>query len=130
MRSITALLGQNKEARTPPDSGSSEDQPLETQVASISADIAAALVHAKSRAYEDEYEYEEEEEDDESGHDVDGPETVGPNTSGIRGDNGMQDGAKILKVDDDDDDSDAFPVPLRTRKGKESFGIAGTKRKR
>jgi hypothetical protein len=129
VRTITALFGQNRKARTPPDSGSSEEQPLEARVASISAEIAAALVQAQSRVYEDED--EDDEEDDEYGLEVDGPETTGPNTSGIRGDDGLRDGTRILEVDDDDDDdSDAFPVPLRTRKGKESFGLVGTKRKR
>lgn len=127
VRTITALFGQNREARTPPDSGSSEEQPLEARVASISAEIAAALVQAQSRVYEDE---EDDEDDDEYGLEVDGPETIGPNTSGIRGDDGLRDGTRILEVEDDDDDSDAFPVPLRTRKGKESFGLVGTKRKR
>jgi hypothetical protein len=117
----------NREAQTPPDSGSSEEQPLEARVASISAEIAAALVHAQSRTYEEED--DDYDEDDESGQEVNGPETIGPNTSGIR-DDGLRDGKRILEVEDEDDDSDAFPVPLRTRKGKESFGLVGTKRKR
>ena len=106
------------------DSGSSEEPPLEVRVASISAEIAAAIAHAQSRLYD-----EDEEEDDESGQEVEGPETIGPNTSGIRGDDGL-DGAKILEVEDEDDDSDAFPIPLRTRKGKEALTLVGAKRKR
>jgi hypothetical protein len=107
------------------DSGSSEERPLEARVASISAEIAAAIAHAQSRLYEE----DDDEDDDESGQEVDGPETIGPNTSGIR-DDGFRDGAKILEVEDEDDDSDAFPIPLRTRKGKESLTLVGAKRKR
>jgi hypothetical protein len=127
VRTITALLAHSDGARnmqTSEDSGSSEEPPLEVRVASISAEIAAAIAHAQSRLYED------DEDDDESGQEVEGPETIGPNTSGIRGDNGLRDGAKILEVQDEDDDSDAFPIPLRTRKGKEALTLVGAKRKR
>lgn len=125
VRTITALLTHNDGGRRmqmSEDSGSSEEPPLEVRVASISAEIAAAIAHAQSRLYD------EDEEDDESGQEVEGPESIGPNTSGIRGDDGL-DGAKILEVEDDDD-SDAFPIPLRTRKGKEALTLVGAKRKR
>jgi hypothetical protein len=100
-------------------------------VASISAEIAAAIAHAQSRLYNEDDD-DDDEEDDESGQGMEGPETVGPNISGIRGDDGLRDGTGILEVDDDDgdDDSDAFPIPLRTRKGKEALTLVGVKRKR
>jgi hypothetical protein len=130
VRTITALLTHSDGDRImqSEDSGSSEEPRLEVRVASISAEIAAAIAHAQSRLYEDED--EEEDEEDESGQDVDAPETIGPNTSGIRGNDELRDGAKILEVEDEDYDSDAFPIPLRTRKGKEALALVGTKRKR
>jgi hypothetical protein len=134
VRTITALLAHSDGVRnlqTSEDSGSSEEAPLEVRVASISAEIAAAIAHAQSRLYDDDDDDDDgEEDDDESGQEVEGPETVGPNTSGIRGDDGLRDAAKILVVEDDDDDSDAFPIPLRTRKGKEALTLVGAKRKR
>jgi hypothetical protein len=111
--------------QTSEDSGSSEEPPLEVRVASISAEIAAAIAHAQSRLYED-----DDDEEDESGQEVEAPETIGPNTSGIRGDDGLRDGTKMLEVVDEDYDSDAFPIPLRTRKGKEALTLVGAKRKR
>jgi hypothetical protein len=116
--------------QTSDDSGSSEEPPLEVRVASISAEIAAAIAHAQTRLYDDDDDDDDEDEDDESGQEVEGPETIGPNTSGIRGDDGLHDGAKILEIEDEDDDSDAFPIPLRTRKGKEALTLVGAKRKR
>ncbi|KAG6897576.1 hypothetical protein C0992_000164 [Termitomyces sp. T32_za158] len=106
------------------------DKSLEVRVASISAEIAAAIAKARSRAYTG----DEDDDDDEqsgSGQEIDGPEITGPNTSGIRG---LGRGDTRMERHDrgsleEDDDSDAFPVPLRTRKGKES-PIAGMKRKR
>jgi hypothetical protein len=128
VRTITALLTHSERSRhlqTSEDSGSSEEPPLEVRVASISAEIAAAIAQVQTRLYDD-----DDEEEDDSGQEVEGPETIGPNTSGIRGDDGLHDGTKILEIDDEDDDSDAFPIPLRTRKGKEALSLVGTKRKR
>lgn len=100
--------------------GGLADQPLEVRVASIGAEIAAAIAHAQSRLYED----DEDDEDGENGS----QETIGPNTSGIRG------GEHRAEDDDgpeEEEDSDAFPMPLRTRrKGKEADGIGALKRKR
>ncbi|KAJ7449812.1 hypothetical protein FB451DRAFT_1374863 [Mycena latifolia] len=101
--------------------GLGADQPLEVRVASIGAEIAAAIAHAQSRIYED------DDEDEENGS----QETIGPNTSGIRG------GEHRAEDDDgpeeeEEEDSDAFPMPLRSRrKGKEPDAIPGAlKRKR
>jgi hypothetical protein len=98
--------------------GSNPDEPLEMRVASISAEIAAAIAQAQSRAYEDE---EEEEEESGSGQEMGGVESIGPNTSGIRGEGvaeSMEEGdrQRVGGPGDDGDDSDAFPVPLRARK--------------
>ncbi|KAJ7172473.1 hypothetical protein C8R46DRAFT_150056 [Mycena filopes] len=91
-----------------------EDEPLEARVASIGAEIAAAIAQAKSRMYDD-----DDDDDDENGS----QETLGPNTSGIRG------GDRRAEDDDgpeEEEDSDAFPIPLRTRSPR----TTGGKRKR
>lgn len=108
------------------------DEPLEAKVANISAEIAAAIAQAQSREYEDD-------EDGSgsgsgSGRDVPDGETIGPNTSGIRGgENGKTLTGSKLRIaaeDVEDDDSDTFPIPLRTRKsGKDGRVVIG-KRKR
>ena len=105
-------------------------EPLEVRVASISAEIAAAIAQAQARGYDD----EEDEDGEESGS---GQEmgTIGPNTSGIRGvsvsdvgghgersNSGRRDG-------EEEEDSDAFPAPLRARKARE-MAAASSKRKR
>ncbi|KAG6866916.1 hypothetical protein C0991_003831 [Blastosporella zonata] len=127
VRTISALFQAGGNAMEP-----QSEEPLEVRVASISAEIAAAIAKAQSRIYPD----DEDEDDDEqsgSGQEIDGPEVIGPNTSGIRGfgigdtRTAEKDGGRRLV--DEDDDSDAFPVPLRTRKGKDS-PVTGTKRKR
>lgn len=136
MRTISALFQVGGNALVP---GVQSEEPLEARVASISAEIAAAIAQAQSRVYEDDDE-EDEEEDEESGsgQEIGGPETIGPNTSGIRGlsdvdrdDRAAEDEGGLLLADgDEDDDSDAFPIPLRTRKGKDPVSVIGTKRKR
>lgn len=105
---------------------------LDVRVANISAEIAAAIAQAQSHVYEDDEEEDEEEEDDESGsgQEMRIPETIGPNTSGIRGLGDRETDFALHGTGDDDDDSDAFPMPLRTRRSKDSVSIAGTKRKR
>ena len=106
--------------------GSSPNEPLEMRVASISAEIAAAIAQAQSRAYEDE---EEEEEESGSGQEM-GIESIGPNTSGIRGEAVVEPMGeqRVGGPGDDGEDSDAFPAPLRARK---QLALAGNlKRKR
>ncbi|KAF9246516.1 hypothetical protein BU15DRAFT_40396 [Melanogaster broomeanus] len=120
--------------------GSGTDEPLEARVASISAEIAAAIAQASSRVLEaddDEVEEEEgvEEDDGEgwssgSGHEIGGAESIVPNTSGIRGNGGGGESGCAGGVEEDDEDSDTFPIPLRTRKGKEPVSLIGLKRKR
>jgi hypothetical protein len=110
--------------------GGQGDESLEVRVASISAEIAAAIAHAQSRVYEEEEEEDEIDElEDDSGAETGGPGKLGPNTSGIRGGDepgsGGGDG-------DEDEDSDTFPVPLRARtvKTRDTATVAGAKRKR
>jgi hypothetical protein len=107
--------------------GSNPDEPLEMRVASISAEIAAAIAQAQSRAYEDE---EEEEEESGSGQEM-GVESIGPNTSGIRGEGVVgsmgEDRQLVGGQGDDGEDSDPFPAPLRARK---QLVLANLKRKR
>jgi len=118
VRTISALFQAGGNGILP--SRNSLDASLEVRVASIGAEIAAAIAQAQSRVYELD---EEEDEEDEESEELGVPEVIGPNTSGIR-DVGMDKG-----LVEDDDDSDAFPVPLRTRKAKDSPAI-GNKRKR
>lgn len=101
-------------------------------MASISAEIAAALVQAQARAFED-----EDDDDYESGSDIGHTEGIGPNTSGIRGDVGGDVGRSSAEKEQNDgllptveEEEDEFPIPLRTRKGKEPVGVVGLKRKR
>ncbi|KAJ6502548.1 hypothetical protein C8R45DRAFT_622924 [Mycena sanguinolenta] len=98
--------------------GVSSDQPLEVRVASIGAEIAAAIAQAQSRMYED-----DDDEEDES----ESQETIGPNTSGIRGGENRADD----EDGPDEEDSDAFPMPLRPRRKSKDDGITSAlKRKR
>lgn len=136
VRTISALFSQNGGVATRPLEASAPGEPLEARVASISAEIAAAIAQASSRALdEDEDEMEEEEgvDDDDgwcSGHEIRRPETIVPNTSGIRGSGSDDSGKGFVGVEDNDEDSDTFPIPLRTRKGKEPVSLVGIKRKR
>ncbi|KAG6909713.1 hypothetical protein DXG01_015915 [Tephrocybe rancida] len=129
VRTISALFQAGGNAMQP----ASADEPLEVRVASISAEIAAAIAKAQSRRYPDDDEDEEDDEESGSGQEIDGPEIICPNTSGIRGldigDVRTVEKDERQRLVEEDDDSDAFPVPLRTRKGKDS-PVAGTKRKR
>lgn len=112
------------------------DSALESRVmASISAEIAAALAQAQARAFED-----DEDEDYESGSDLERHGTgsgIGPKTSGIRGESGRDPGRSSAEGERegllptvDEEEEDEFPIPLRTRKGKEPVGVVGLKRKR
>lgn len=56
-----------------------------------------------SRIYEDE-------DEDEDGENVESQESIGPNTSGIRGSETREGGLE------EGEDSDTFPLPLRRRK--------------
>jgi len=124
VRTISALFQAGGKSIGAPDA----DEPLEVRVASISAEIAAAIAQAQSRGYEDEE--DEEGEDSGSGQEMGGVETIGPNTSGIRGSEGLGDKDGIDELEDEDDDSDAFPMPLRSRKAREQLAASGNKRKR
>ena len=138
-RAVSALL------QTQPEGGpsTSAQPPLEEQlVATISAEIAAALAKAQARIYED----EDGEEDEETGSEMGQTDGIIPNTSGIRGEDGPgpSGGAGTGSGTDrgtstatlgallggDEDEEEEFPVPLRTRTGKEPVGVIGLKRKR
>ncbi|TFK42581.1 hypothetical protein BDQ12DRAFT_676445 [Crucibulum laeve] len=132
VRTLSALFQTGGNVLLPTSGDGLPDQPLEVRVASISAEIAAAIAQAQARPYEDE-EDDDEDEESGSGQEMGGPETIGPNTSGIRGLGGdvtsTDKSGHIAVEGDDDDDSDAFPMPLRMRKGREAV-VTGTKRKR
>ena len=133
VRTISALFQVGGNAILPNSrNGLQPDASLEVRVASIGAEIAAAIAQAQSRVYEVDEEEDEEDEESGSGQELGGPEIIGPNTSGIR-DLGNEAAPGVDKEGrifvEEDDDSDAFPMPLRTRKGKDSPTI-GNKRKR
>jgi len=117
VRTISALFQAGGNSMLPPED---INEPLEVRVASISAEIAAAIAQAQARGYDD----EEDEDGEESGS---GQEmgTIGPNTSGIRGvsvSDGVGHGERTnsgRRGGEEDDDSDAFPAPLRARKARE-----------
>lgn len=139
-RAVSALL------QSQPEGGSSDvaQGPLEEQlVATISAEIAAALAKAQARIYED----DDYEEDEESGSELGQTDGIAPNTSRIRdedghgppsggGGGGGGGGEERAPVGADlgallgGDEEEEFPIPLRTRKGKEPVGVIGLKRKR
>lgn len=129
VRTISALFQAGGNSILPSGNEQSEE-PLAVRVASISAEIAAAIAQAQSREYEDE---EEDEEESGSGQEMGGVEPmIGPNTSSIRGVNGedIEDNEEGSGHGDDEDDSDAFPVPLRARKAREVTVAGSNKRKR
>ncbi|KAL4254060.1 hypothetical protein ABKN59_002461 [Abortiporus biennis] len=133
VRTITALLTNDSISNRPANRGESPGSNLEPRVSgSISAEIAAALAQASKRIYD------VDDEDDEDGS---GPEQLRPNTSDIRDEElhslllGSVDNDRLseevaVELLDASDDGDEFPIPLRTRKGKEPVGIVGIKRKR
>ncbi|KAJ8078776.1 hypothetical protein PM082_013059 [Marasmius tenuissimus] len=74
-----------------PPSAPSHDESLEVRVASISAELAAAIAQAQQRVYDDD-DQEDDEDDELDGsneseyeQEMVGRDTIGPNTSGIRG---------------------------------------------
>jgi hypothetical protein len=136
VRTISALFQSGGDANLPDDVAfTAADDP----VADIRAEIAAAIAQAHSHIYDDE---DDEEGDVESGQEVAVPEIIGPNTSGIRGEDELVNGGVVSRsqvepveemamvLNDEAEDSDAFPIPLRTRRTKESAAVVGTKRKR
>jgi hypothetical protein len=130
VRTISALFNQAGNEMAP--ASTETDEPLEARVASISAEIAAAIAQAQSREYEDDEDGSGSASG--SGRDVPESETVGPNTSGIRGGENSRtltsSRLRSATEDAEDDDSDTFPIPLRTRKtGKDGRVVVG-KRKR
>ena len=99
-------------------------------MASISAEIAAAIAQAQARGYD-----EEDEDGEESGSGQEMGTTIGPNTSGIRGVSVSDVGGhgerpnSGMRAGEEEEDSDAFPAPLRARKARE-MAAASSKRKR
>lgn len=71
------------------------------RVASISAEIAAAIAQAHQRVFE-----EEEEEETDSEQEMAARETIGPNTSGIRG-------LGAEGQNQRESDEEVFPMTLR-----------------
>ncbi|CDO72910.1 hypothetical protein BN946_scf185002.g95 [Trametes cinnabarina] len=150
VRTLSALLGQgNSNILSTGPMGGLEDR----VAATLSAEIAAALAQQgpeNGHVYlygEGEPEEEEELEEDayesgperrppeyriRDGQSLDAREEVRVEVSGeVRGQTGKE--VQVMIVDGLDDD-EAFPIPLRTRKGKEPVGTAlvssGLKRKR
>lgn len=128
VRTISALFQTGSNSILPPQD---VDEPLEVRVASISAEIAAAIAQAQARGYDD----EEDEDGEESGSGQEMGTTIGPNTSGIRGVSVSDVGGhgerpnSGIREGEEEEDSDAFPAPLRARKARE-MAAASSKRKR
>ncbi|KAI0054078.1 hypothetical protein FA95DRAFT_1600572 [Auriscalpium vulgare] len=126
-----------------------EAENLERRVASISAEIAQAVAQADMQLYEADDD-EEDELDELEGDDGDGEEVVVLESAGdlpqegggSRPPSSLSQKPKDATVDvreeeqraegllpaglsvwDEEDDSDAFPVPLRTRKGREVVAV-------
>ena len=133
VRAVQALLlPQSPEGEGSSSLSPTSDTVLEARVATISAEIAAALAQAQVRAFE-----EEEDDDYDSGSDLGHhAEGIGPKTSGIRSSGDREPGREVVEKKDREgllptvDEEDEFPIPLRTRKGKEPVGVVGLKRKR
>ena len=128
VRTISALLQSGGTVILPGMSYADVDDPMDPQVADIRAEIAAAIAQAHSQVYDED---EDEEGDVEAGQEV----AVRPNTSGIRSGEANGDGDETtdgMVLNDEAEDSDAFPIPLRTRRPRESApqAVIGTKRKR
>lgn len=127
VRTISALFQTGSNSILPPQ----DDEPLEVRVASISAEIAAAIAQAQARGYDD----EEDEDGEDSGSGQEMGTTIGPNTSGIRGVSVSDVGRhgdrpnSGIREGEEEEDSDAFPAPLRARKARE-MAAASSKRKR
>ncbi|THG99654.1 hypothetical protein EW026_g2755 [Hermanssonia centrifuga] len=136
VRAVSAIFNSQTDGE-PSSSSLQASQPLgENMVASISAEIAAAIAKAQARILDDDDSYSE------SGSEYGQTEYIMPNTSGIRGEDGpwhvvegddrasggTELGLSLASVGGEDEGG--FPVPLRTRKGKEPVGIIGLKRKR
>ena len=126
VRTISALFQAGGNAMLATSGNSLQDEPLEVRVASISAEIAAAIAQAQSRVYEDVEDEDDGDVQSVSGQEGDDPGMVVPNTSGIRDLGSDKD---VRELVEEDDDSDAFPVPLRARKSRE-LSLVGSKRKR
>ena len=103
-------------------------EPLETRVAAISAEIAAAIAQAQSRMYNDDTDDDDEGESgaEDGGREGGGREGgreregigLGPVVSGIR------DEVPIRRPSGVDEDEEDFPVPLRARRG-EAIDVVG-----
>ena len=131
--SVLALLAQSPGEPSNPAAGPSQDYEPRV-VASISAEIAAALAQAQARIYDD----DDDEDEDGSSSDLGFPETgIVPITSAIRAQDDPGEVGPMSRPEpvvplplQTEDADDEFPIPLRTRKDKEPVGIAGLKRKR
>lgn len=141
VQTISVLLSQADAQREAPPVAMNVP-PVPAPIPPLSAEVAAALAQRRLQAYED-----EDEGDESSGPEFGMADGIRPNTSDIRGDHrrspsvdddrasggGSEPVVHILEDvegEDDEVDVDEFPIPLRTRKGKEPVGVVGVKRKR
>jgi hypothetical protein len=126
VRTISALFQAGGNTILPTSANALQNEPLEVRVASISAEIAAAIAQAQARGFEGVEEGEDDEEQSESGQEA---EVIAPNTSGIRDLGPEETEPEGRRPGEEENDSDAFPVPLRARKSRELVFV-GSKRKR
>lgn len=129
VRTLSALLKQGEPLPAPSDS-----QPLEHQLAaSLSEELAVALAQAQARILDD---YDDN-GDEGSGQEVSSGEFIGPNTSGIRDEDGARsrverDAPLEIRLQEalGGDDALDFAIPLRKRKTDDVMGAVTGKRKR
>ncbi|TFK54869.1 hypothetical protein OE88DRAFT_971650 [Heliocybe sulcata] len=146
VRAISALFAHQAGEEGPQDSAS-EDEGLEARVANVSAEIAAAIAKAHAQMYATDNEDISDGSEGESGG-------VEPNVSGVRhgtprggedshnrATNGTDRNlpstmpetiaSRIAMVLNEQENEDGdFPIPLRTRKGKEPVAVLSGKKRR
>jgi len=111
------------------------EDPLETRIANISMDFAAAIAHTQAEARERQRVRRQSDGalENEMGATGAARSRRQRGREEFEGEGGEEDA--VGEVDDDNDDDegeedDGFPQPLRAQKGKDSEGTVGVKRKR
>ncbi|KAA1471166.1 hypothetical protein DENSPDRAFT_880256 [Dentipellis sp. KUC8613] len=116
-------MGEHTEGEGGPED-EQDGEELESTVMNLNAEITSALAQAAGRQYEhdDEGEDELDELEDEEGagaRSVSRGTSVGKAEAGVDIRDDLGRGLSLLWDADDGEESDAFPVPLRTRRGRE-----------
>ncbi|KAH8106832.1 hypothetical protein BXZ70DRAFT_252612 [Cristinia sonorae] len=125
VQTISVLLGQSEGQQY-------RGTPIAMNIPPVIAPFPSGVIASHNQVYDD-----DDEGDESSGAEFGLRDAFGPNISAIRGEYGKSNaeddraGEPVVHIlEDDDVDVDEFPIPLRTRKGKEPVGVVGVKRKR